>query len=245
MAQAGPVYARRHLANLHCRGTLSGACIREHRQRNRENRGLPLRGRSLSGDGSATAHRVSPLQPVSADQRALCHRDRFGERRTADHHRRKPRAAHRRWVALSMARRHLRQGTPRGTHRVGGGDRRRGRQHRGAPRGAGAQRGTKRGGTVLDRLPARSRQPRPARCEVLHATWQRGRVHFVPTCNDRRAVPTPRPGTQSRCTHLRVSWVDRWLLYSTREWKSICPPGAPGTRWAEEAADSVRGDLGR
>ena len=85
-----------------------------------------------------------------------------------------PRATARRRLALSLDRRHLREGAPERAHRLGGGDRRGRRQHRWPARGARHGHRPVRGRALLDRLPPQARPPRPARGEARHLRRPRG-----------------------------------------------------------------------
>ena len=140
----------------------------------------PLGRRAGQGDGHER-HLQEPGQPAVR-----------GDRRQGEG---LPRPADRRRLALSLARRDLREGPPERPRRLGRRDRRRRRQQRRPPRGARHGHRPLGGRDLLDGLPAQAR-PRGLRgvklvisdaheglkaavAKVLHATWQRCRVHFM------------------------------------------------------------------
>ena len=108
----------------------------------------PLGRRPGQGDGH-DRHLQEPGQPAVR-----------GDRRAGQG---VPRSADRGRLAVSVDRRHLREGSPGRPHRVGRRDRRGRRQYRRPARGARHGHRSLRGRDVLDGLPAQARPPRPAR----------------------------------------------------------------------------------
>lgn len=86
-----------------------------------------------------------------------------------------PRAPNRRRLAVPMDRRHLRESAAERAHRLGGGDRRGGREQQWTPRGARHGHWAVGSGALLDRLPAQADAPRTARRQAGHLRRARRR----------------------------------------------------------------------
>ena len=138
----------------------------------------PLGRRSGQGDGRRPASPRAKVAAVRGDRRA-------GQGL--------PRPSARRRLALSLARRHLREGPPQPSHRLGRGDRRRRRQHRRPARGARHGHRPLGGRDVLDRVPAQAPPARPARRQARRLRRPRGHQGGGRQADERHLAALPRP----------------------------------------------------
>ena len=161
----------------------------------------PLGRRPGQGDGDER-HLQEPGQPAVR-----------GDRREGEG---LPRPPDRGRLALSVDRRHLREGAPERPHRLGRRDRRGRRQQRRPARGSRHGHRSLRGRDVLDRVPAQARPPRPARRQAGDLGRPRGHQG-----GRRQGAATP-PGSAAASTSCATPW-----LMPARAAAASSPPSSP------------------
>ena len=144
-----------------------------------------------------------------------------------------PRAAARGRLALPLDRRDLPEGAPERPHRLGGGHRRRRRQHRRPARGSRHGHRPVGGRAVLDRVPAQARPPRPARRQARHLRRARGAEGRDLEDPQRHLAALPRPLHAQRARPCRQERPTRGLRLRRHRLR-------PGRRRGRQAAVAPR-----
>ena len=142
-----------------------------------------------------------------------------------------PRSAAGGRLALPLDRRHLPEGAPERADRLGGGHRRRRRQHRRPARGARHGHRPVGGRALLDRVPAQARPPRPARGEARHLRRARGAEGGDLEDPQRHLAALPRPLHAQRarpCRQERPACGLRLRRHRLRPGRRGQPPGSSG-----------------